>query len=44
MSLECIIIGRSRRRGYALKEVSYLNNAVDSIVKVGIIYKYIRIE
>ena len=39
-----VVIGRSRRRRYALKEVSYPNNAIDSIVRVSIIYKRVRIE
>jgi hypothetical protein len=37
-------MGRSRRRGYALKEASHPNNAVDSAARAGIIRECVRIE
>ena len=44
MSLGRAVIGRSRRRGYALKEVSYPNNAVDSVARAGTMRERVRIE
>jgi hypothetical protein len=37
-------MGRSRRRGYALKEASHPNDAVDGAVRAGIMRERVRIE
>jgi hypothetical protein len=37
-------MGRSRRRGYALKEASPPNDTIDSAARAGIIRERVRIE
>jgi hypothetical protein len=37
-------MGRSRRRGYALKEASYPNDAVDGAVRAGIMREHVKIK
>ena len=39
----CLVIERRKRRECVIKEVSYYNNAIKRIRRVGRIYKRIRI-